>query len=345
MKTTDETRRKHAITRKARKAESERAEEILTKYRRLLMDVSVERKLLAVPSDLNDFRDRRLYFEMPKLLTPICTHVYGHALADLKHECEQNLSAAGCQKLERGMSAVMSDVIREVSMADEWRRVADVRTSTFPKEQLIRSYLADLASASDRQLYAGFAVLAKDMEEYLTQVVVAADDESKAIQETSATFREVVAEVESFKPKDLSALRQDSTLPTGFAKQARRGKASVDSLLDSAIDKPWTITLGQEFWHEFANRLKANICGPHGLYAAVKKGQESKVAAPVALITAVLEGSHSYSTLWYPLAVYVGLLIVRTGLDVYCEGECPKTPRKRTTRKKSPTKRSQRKKK
>ena len=40
---------------------------------------------------------------------------------------------------------------------------------------------------------------------------------------------------------------------------------------------------------------------------------------PVTIASCILAAGISVATFWYPLAIYFGLLLVRTGLKTYCE--------------------------
>jgi len=342
IKTAKRTRKRPRLSCKVEEAEPDVISDIVARYRRSLMWMSVEH-LWADPDELKFLRDSRLYFTIPDLKNSTRTFVWQQAFSEFKHESDHNLSTAGRENLEKRLRRVIAEVIRRSKMAKRKSDVVDEETKPLlplPDDELIRYYLADLAGAADQQLYAGLAVLTKGTHEYLTQVIVSVDDiPSEALLHSSEKFQEVVSEIQSSDPKAFSALKPSPILSSEFFERARRGKTNIDPLLDPRIIKPATVKLGRKFWEHFADRLKPNVCGPGGVYQAVKKAQTSRIAAPTALATAALTGCFSLATFWYPLAVYTGLLVLRTGLDVYCEDYVSSSRRKpATTRKKSPKK-------
>jgi len=169
------------------------------------------------------------------------------------------------------------------------------------------------------QLYSGLAVLARDMHYYLEEHP----------RENSATFHAVVEEVNvddrrygsgAFPKYDGQPI---SLLPTGLAAAADFGKPLVDPLGDPQIVHEWTSKPGKKlflkFFNKFGRKLRETICGENGPYEQFNKGLVGQATLPAVIAGAILKSGFSTETFWYPLAVYLAILLIKTGLKTYCE--------------------------
>jgi len=66
-------------------------------------------------------------------------------------------------------------------------------------------------------------------------------------------------------------------------------------------------------------KFKDTICGKDGPYEQFTKGLVGQAALPSSIASSILAAGFSVETVWYPLAVYLSLLLVKTGLKTYCE--------------------------
>jgi hypothetical protein len=163
--------------------------------------------------------------------------------------------------------------------------------------------------------YAGLAVLARDMHQYIAEHP----------REDAGLFAEVVSavhDVESTRYGDGAfpnyANLPATSLPTGMAAAADAGKLAILPLRDPAIVHEWTTKAGKRLFVKFGAKFKSVICGPDGPYVQ-SNGLGS--ALPTTIMGAILAAGFSAATFWYPLAVYLSLLLIKTGLKTYCETE------------------------
>jgi hypothetical protein len=319
-------------------SESEFVNDLVTRYQALATSLIVKWGRGSVEA-LIDLRDSASYFDIPVVASLSLTknHAWRSAFSELEQEVEgRHLSAAARQGIGNRLAQIVSDLIDRQREIQHKIEVISVVTKSLPDEELIRWYLIQLVAADTRLLEAGLAVLAKDAEVYLSKLAASKTDiESEALGLSAQPFQEVLAEIKAAGRRSAAGatfkdVEKDTTLPSGVAEEAdRKGRADLSPLLNKRIIKKATLSVGRKFFRRFSERLKSNICGPKGLYPAVKKGQLAQAAVPTTLATTVLTTGFSAATLWYPLTVYLGLLIVRTGLDVYCQKDGSKTSSRR----------------
>jgi hypothetical protein len=170
------------------------------------------------------------------------------------------------------------------------------------------------------QLYAGLTVLARDMHDYLSQNP----------RSDSMNFEEIVTEV---RLEDRAWYRQGafpiyegqdvSQLPTGLAAKAATGDPTVRGLGEPAIVHEWTVKPGKKlflkFVAKFGSKLKETICGKEGPYEQFNKGLLGQKSLPTTIAASILTVGFSSATFWYPLAIYIAILLVKAGLKTYCE--------------------------
>ena len=172
-----------------------------------------------------------------------------------------------------------------------------------------------------QNLYAGLCVLARDTFFYLAR--------DPQATEFSHNFHDVVAEVsrdENFWHGEVAFPRfsdaQAKSLPSGFAQVAAKHEPSVKALTDPNIIHEWTIKPGKKLFDGFVRRFEEKF--DWELKAAIKEDYEKRQgggngdAIPTEIFSAILTHGLADRTIWYPLSVYLGFLLNRTG---YCEIE------------------------
>jgi hypothetical protein len=171
------------------------------------------------------------------------------------------------------------------------------------------------------QIYAGLAVLSRDIQKHL----------AKSPREDSALLQEVVTSVgaEERKQYGPTAFPYDhkrfpyqhdlARFPQDLAEKAAKGRPTVTGLGSQNICHEWTVKPGKRLFLKFGEKLKAVVCGKGGPYEQFESGLLGQTELPTVIASHILVAGISTATLWYPLAVYVGLLLVRTGLKTYCE--------------------------
>lgn len=188
--------------------------------------------------------------------------------------------------------------------------------------------------ASVGKLYAGLAVLARDMHLYLAQHP----------REDAALFEEVVSLVHEEESRahgsqafpTYDGLPVDD-LPRHLASAADLGQPNLDPLGERGIVHEWTFKPGKRLFVKFGSKFKEVICGRDGPYEQFNKGLLKQAELPAAIAAAVLAAGFSTATFWTPLAVYVSILLIKTGLKTYCE---PDGTRRKSRRKSTQAKRT-----
>lgn len=189
----------------------------------------------------------------------------------------------------------------------------------FYEEQGLRFVWDDLPLG---QFYAGLAVLARDMHQYL----------AKHPRGDAALFEEVVSLVNSEEGRlyggsafpNYGGLPVEK-LPEKLASAAALGHPTVTPLGERDIVHEWTFKPGKRlfarFLQKFGRKFKETICGKDGPYEQFNKGLLGQAALPTTIAGTILTAGFSPATFWYPLAVYMSILLVKTGLKTYCEPE------------------------
>jgi hypothetical protein len=71
--------------------------------------------------------------------------------------------------------------------------------------------------------------------------------------------------------------------------------------------------------NKFAKKFKETICGKGGPYEQFKDGLIGQEKLPVVIASSILTAGFTATAFWIPIVVYISLLIIKTGLKVYCE--------------------------
>lgn len=164
--------------------------------------------------------------------------------------------------------------------------------------------------------YAGLAVLARDMHRYLAQHP----------RKDATLFEEVVSLVNAEDSKryggqafpEYEGLPVDA-LPEGLASAAALGRPVVAPLGDRSIVHEWTFKPGKRLLVKFGSKFKETICGKDGPYEQFNNGLLGQAALPTSIASTLLTAGFSAATFWYPVAVYISILLVKAGLKTYCE--------------------------
>jgi len=109
------------------------------------------------------------------------------------------------------------------------------------------------------------------------------------------------------------------TLPDTLSGIAERGYQDFSVLGDTAIVHEWTFKPGKKIFNKFAEKFKETVCGHDGPYEAFNNGLVGQKALPGTIAASILTTGFAAATFWYPLAVYIALLITKAGLKTYCE--------------------------
>jgi len=182
-------------------------------------------------------------------------------------------------------------------------------------EELVAQVPAD---ATDELLYAGLAVLARDMYQYL---------QKKNLLDNNPIFKQAVDAVTKEEEElNLKAFPKYngldiSDLPTNLTEKAAGGQQDLSPLLTPEIIHEWTFKAGKRFFDKFTSNFRDTICGPNGPYSQFNKPSFNN-AVSTALAVAVAGAISTAAPITYPLAVYCGFLLARNGLKTYC----PKKP-------------------
>ncbi len=184
-------------------------------------------------------------------------------------------------------------------------------------EALINSLTLEVPQTTDRKLlYAGLAVLSRDIFYYL-------QDNPR---DDSSWFDDVIERIsgEEIATFDDGAFpyydsHDTDQLPSGLAEAAAAGRFTFAPLLDGAIDHEWTSHPGELLQRRFLVRLgtswKQAVGGADGPYETTQKGDAGPHVLAMKLTATVLDSAGlSEGPFWYPIAVYVGLILSQTGL-------------------------------
>jgi len=184
------------------------------------------------------------------------------------------------------------------------------------RDEILRKLVEQAEHYDEELLAAGFTVLAKDMEEYL------AEHPRNDFLLFRAVYCDVMRDEKEYwgvhGPQLFEPLERIG-LPSGFAKAAAEGKPDLAALGDRAIYHEWTRHPGKRLFERFMIKFKETICGKDGPYEKLVKGLLGQAEIPMAIVRSVLAAGLPTAEVWYPLAVYFSLLLVKGGLKTYCE--------------------------
>jgi len=170
--------------------------------------------------------------------------------------------------------------------------------------------------------YAGFAILCKDINEYLSELP---GDESTAL--FNEVFNSVIYDekrrykAEAYPYSDPGFPDRDwrSNLPKGYAASAAQGSPTIENLDQSDLVHEKAVKPGKRLFDKFARKFKETICGKGGPYEKFCNGLIGQADLPTAIVGAIIATGFSIATIWIPFLMYIVLLIIKAGLKTYCE--------------------------
>lgn len=180
--------------------------------------------------------------------------------------------------------------------------------------ELLIQISEQIESAEKIQMDSGFGVLVKDYAHYL-EINPRKDAAlfTKIYKEFSNEETASYGGSEYFRPAG------ETGIPSGFAQEAVSAIFELENLRGPSIIHEWTSIPGQRILRLFAAEFKNVICGPGGPYEQFNNNLLGQASLPATIASSILVAGFSVATFWYPIAVYIGLLITKAGLATYCK--------------------------
>jgi hypothetical protein len=171
------------------------------------------------------------------------------------------------------------------------------------------------------QLYAALSVYSKYAMEYAQHHPDFKEDQlmdvfSLVNLEETARFRNNAFPYNDagFSYKDELAL-----FPRDLAWKAAEGNFSIEGLDNEKIRYEWTVKTGKRiflrFLFEFGQKIKEHVCE----YYASHENESKDLVKEINRILLVRAGLFTES-LWIPIAGFIAVLLVKKGLDKFCQG-------------------------
>lgn len=185
-------------------------------------------------------------------------------------------------------------------------------------EGKLKEILQQVEHLDDGILYSGLMILSKDLSEFFA---------ANGLNTKDVTlFREVYTETLNIERdywekygNELFQKLSDVQLPEGFALSAGKGNFDLSYLTENSIQHEWLHNPGRKFLTRFAEKFKETICGKDGPYEKLNNGLVGQADLPISIASSILSAGLSVAAFWYPIAVYIGLLLIKAGLKTYCE--------------------------
>jgi len=196
-------------------------------------------------------------------------------------------------------------------------------------DQKLESIYEQLKDLDESLLFAGLTVVAKDTAEYIATTAQQTGGEMafhEAYLEGINRERDFWGAMNSPLYQPLSV----SGLPHGFSQGTMLGSPDLGPLHNPAIHHEWTSIPGRDLLEKFGRKFKEVICGKDGPYEKFNNGLVGQADLPITIASSILTAGLSTAAFWYPLAVYLGLLLVKTGLKTYCEPDMPISPEEKS---------------
>lgn len=162
-------------------------------------------------------------------------------------------------------------------------------------------------------LAAGLGVLAKD---YATYLKANPRSDADTFERVFRDFEQ--EEIASYGGSDYYLPAVQTGIPSGFAEQAALGRIDVSPLNVSSIEHEWTRIPGQRLLRRFGQEFRNVICGSGGPHDQFQKNLLGQASLPTAIASSILTAGFSTAAFWTPLAVYLALLFIKSGLQTYC---------------------------
>jgi hypothetical protein len=185
---------------------------------------------------------------------------------------------------------------------------------------LIQETIEKCKNLDEYGLLAGIFILSKDSHEFLS--VTPREDDNLFVEVYSEYLYE-----DSFRFSHSPSIKSlvDAELPHGIVEKAVTNVIDITDLTENAdaYIHEWTVGPGKmlfnKFTEKFKEKFKDTICGIGGPYKEFEEGRITKLNLPTAMVTSILGAGFTLAGFWIPLVVYIVLLLIKTGLKMYCE--------------------------
>ena len=190
------------------------------------------------------------------------------------------------------------------------------------KEDFLKDICKKAFDQDCKTLLAGFAVLSKDLSEYICIHAYACKGVT-CFQEIYTTALNADRFFWNICDNNLFKTLDDAGLPTGFSEQANIEKFTLTELKKlGKEDKIWVSYPGWAMLKAFKQKYKLQLCGPNAPFNQFDtEGLSDKKELATTLAHYLLEKEFPCHTFWYPFVVYLSILMVKTEREPYCREE------------------------
>lgn len=166
-------------------------------------------------------------------------------------------------------------------------------------------------------LFAGFAILFKDMAEFLA----AKGYEDGSVEAFRMAFNNALERerfyLRAFFPEALANLSALAGIPHGITEKAERENFHIERLCEKELVKEWNRFLGWAFFREYSFVLRENITG--ALADDVPDEGQNTQEKVVELAGKLIGTAAPDEYYWYPLILFLSLLLYRTDFSTVPE--------------------------
>jgi hypothetical protein len=194
-----------------------------------------------------------------------------------------------------------------------------IKEMNIDTEKHLKTLFSQVKGIDIRQALAGLTILMKDTAEFLT---------AKGYRDpATASFRVVFLDTlnedrfywESFGPA-LYASLTDNQLPHGVVDQANRGQFDVTPVTKANnIFHEWTHFVGWCFFKKFSQKHGSAAIGEQGLAKDKQMLCTETEENVVKVAQRLLDKEFTDKGYWFPLVIFLALLIVRTKFETIAE--------------------------
>jgi hypothetical protein len=170
-------------------------------------------------------------------------------------------------------------------------------------------------------LYAALSVYSRSVMEYVQhhpeqKELLLVDVFTLVNREETARFRNNAF---PYNDKDFSYKNELALFPGDLAQKAAEGNPSAEGLNNENIRHEWTVKTGKRiflrFLFEFGGKIKDPICDYYKSHVTESKDLVREINRILLLRAGLFTES-----VWIPIAGFIAVLLVRKGLDKFCEG-------------------------
>lgn len=184
-------------------------------------------------------------------------------------------------------------------------------------KRFVNEIVGNIALDSNEKLLAGISIISKETHRHLSDKIKK-KKENNQHDDQHDDF--AIKALEQFVTKEELVSIDQIGVKTDVIEKAINKEVDLEALLSADLVNEKTTNLGSQILERFKKHLKHNICkdenGPYNLLVKLQKNQSDILYA---LISTICSTALCNSYMFYPLAVYVGLVIVKSGLDTYCK--------------------------